>query len=106
MPKLQYLQMPNAGYDVAIAFRRDGLAICSARGVHDFSASELALALILASLRGPDDFVRVQLEGKWLQCPRPSLASKNVGLIRFGSLCQTIAGMLAPFKVDLAPFRA
>ena len=39
-----------------------------------------------------------------MQGPRPSLAYKNVGLIRFGSLGQTIAGMLAPFKVDLAPF--
>lgn len=104
MPTLQYLQMPNAGYDDAIAFRREGLAICNARGVHDISTSELALALILASLRGLDDFVRAQPEGKWLQGPRPSLAYKKVGLIGFGSIGQTIAGMLAPLKVDLMPF--
>jgi len=104
MPALQYLQMPNAGYDDAIAFRREGLAICNARGVHDISTSELALALILASLRGLDDFVRAQPEGKWLQGPRPSLAYKKVGLIGFGSIGQTIAGMLAPLKVDLMPF--
>lgn len=104
MPKLQYLQMPNAGYDDAIAFRRDGLVICNARGVHDISTSELALALILASLRGLDDFVRAQPKGKWLQGPRPSLAYKKVALVGYGSIGQTIAGMLAPLKVDLMPF--
>ncbi len=32
MPNLEYLQMPNAGYDDAVAFRREGLAICNAAG--------------------------------------------------------------------------
>jgi len=104
MPELEYLQMPNAGYDDAMAFRREGLAICNAQGVHDISTSELALALTLASLRGLDDFVRAQPEGRWLQGPRPSLAYKKVGLVGFGSIGQTIAGMLAPLKVDLIPF--
>jgi len=104
MPNLEYLQMPNAGYDDAMAFRREGLAICNARGVHDISTSELALALTLASLRGLDDFVRAQPEGRWLQGPRPSLAYKKVGLVGFGSIGQTIAGMLTPLKAELIPF--
>lgn len=103
MPRLEYLQMPNAGYDDAIAFRREGLAICNARGVHDVSTSELALALILASLRGIDDFVRAQPTGQWLQGGRQSLAYKKVGLVGFGSIGQTFARMLTPFHVELMP---
>ena len=104
MPSLQYLQMPNAGYDDAIAFRREGLAICNARGVHDISTAEIALALTLASLRGLDNFVRAQATGEWLQGPRPSLAYKRVGLIGHGSIGKTIAGLFAPFHVDLVAF--
>jgi phosphoglycerate dehydrogenase-like enzyme len=104
MPHLEYLQMPNAGFDDAIAFRREGLAICNARGVHDISTSELALTLILASLRGLDDFVRAQPQGLWLQGSRQSLAYKKVGLVGFGSIGQTFAGMLEPFHVELTPF--
>ncbi|MEX2441103.1 MAG: NAD(P)-dependent oxidoreductase [Pontimonas sp.] len=104
MPKLQYLQMPNAGYDDAIAYRREGLDICNARGVHDISTAELALALTLASLRGVDDFVRAQPSGDWVPGPRPSLAYKRVGLVGYGSIGKTIAGLLAPFHVDLVPF--
>ena len=104
MPKLQYLQMPNAGYDDALLHRREGMAICNARGVHDISTAELALALTLASLRGLDEFARAQPHGEWLQATRPALAYKRVGLIGFGSIGQTIARLLEPFHVDLVAF--
>jgi len=104
MPKLQYLQMPNAGYDETHPFRRDGLAICNARGVHDLSTAELALALTLSSLRGLDDFILAKQAGKWLTGTRASLAYKRVALVGFGSIGQTIARMLEPFAVDLVAF--
>ena len=104
MPNLEYLQMPNAGYDDALLYRRDGLAICNAQGVHDISTAELALALTLASLRGIDEFARAQPHGRWLQATRPALAYKRVGLIGFGSIGQTIARLLEPFHVDLVAF--
>lgn len=104
MGNLRYLQMPNAGYDDAIAFAREGMDICNARGVHDISTAELALTLTLSSLRGIDDFVRAQPEGRWLQGPRPSLAYKRVGLVGYGSIGQTIARLLEPFHVDLVAF--
>jgi phosphoglycerate dehydrogenase-like enzyme len=104
MPNLQYLQMPNAGYEDALAYRREGLTICNAQGVHDISTAELTIALITASLRGIDDFARAQAQGQWLQERRPSLAFKRVGLIGYGSVGQTIAKFLEPFRVDLVPF--
>ena len=104
MPNLQYLQMPNAGYEDALAYRREGLVICNAKGVHDISTAELTIALITASLRGIDDFARAQATGQWLQERRPSLAFKRVGLIGYGSVGQTIARFLEPYRVDLVPF--
>lgn len=104
MPNLQYLQMPNAGYDETHPFRRENLLICNARGVHDVSTSELALALTLASLRGLDDYVLAQKSGEWLSGTRPSLAYKRVALVGYGSIGKRIALMLSPFDVDLVAF--
>lgn len=104
MPNLQYLQMPNAGYDETHPFRRENLLICNARGVHDVSTSELALALTLASLRGLDDYVLAQKSQEWLSGTRPSLAYKRVALVGYGSIGKRIALMLSPFDVDLVAF--
>lgn len=104
MPNLQVLQMPNAGYDDAIAFAREGMRICNARGVHDISTAELALGLTIASLREIDDFVRAQATGSWIAGTRPSLAYKKVGLVGYGSIGQTIGRMLEPFQVELLAF--
>lgn len=104
MSSLQYVQLPNAGYDDAVAFRRDGLVFCNARGVHDISTAELALGLMIASLREIDKFVLAQSSGQWLPGPRPSLAYKRVALVGFGSIGQTIGRMLEPFNVDLHAF--
>lgn len=104
MLNLQYMQMPNAGYDDTHPFRREGLSICNARGVHDVSTAELALALTISSLRGLDDFIRDQTSGTWHTGTRPSLAYSRVGLVGFGSIGQRIAKMLKPFEVDLVAF--
>jgi phosphoglycerate dehydrogenase-like enzyme len=104
MPKLRYLQMPNAGYDETHPYRREGLDICNARGVHDVSTAELALALTLSSLRGLDDFILAQQDGKWLTGTRPSLAYKKVALVGYGSIGKKIARMLEPFDVELVAF--
>jgi phosphoglycerate dehydrogenase-like enzyme len=104
MSALRHVQLPNAGYDDAVAFRREGLAFSNARGVHDISTSELALGLMIASLREIDKFVLAQGSGQWIQGPRPSLAYKKVALVGFGSIGQTIGRMLEPFNVDLHAF--
>lgn len=104
MTSLDTVQLPNAGYDDAVAFRREGLTFCNARGVHDISTAELALGLMIASLREIDKFVLAQPSGQWLAGPRPSLAYKKVALVGYGSIGQTIGRMMEPFSVDLHPF--
>ena len=64
MPNLRVLQMPNAGYDDALAYVRPGITLCNAAGVHDASTAELAVTLALSSRRGIPDFVRDQEIGR------------------------------------------
>ena len=76
-----------------------GAQLCNARGVHDASTAELALALILASLRGLPDFVRAQDEGAWRQGFRPALADRTVLIVGYGSIGAAIEERLVPFEV-------
>ena len=86
MPNLKVLQMPNAGYDDALAYLRPGLTLCNAAGVHDASTAELAVALALASRRGIPDFVRDQNNENWNHQKRTSLSDSRIGIVGYGSI--------------------
>ena len=99
---VQVVQTLSAGIDSlepGLKHLRPGVQVCNARGVHEASTAELALTLILASLRGVPDFVRAQGRGEWLGGFRPALADKNVLIIGYGSIGSAIEDRLVPFEV-------
>ncbi|MPY32124.1 2-hydroxyacid dehydrogenase [Streptomyces adustus] len=102
MSSLQVVQTLSAGTDnvePGLKHLRPGVQLCNARGVHDASTAELALALILASLRGIPDFVRAQDQGRWAGGFRPALADKNVLVVGYGAIGEAIEDRLVPFEV-------
>ena len=54
MPALRAAQLLTAGYEHALAHLPAGVDLANAKGVHDASTAELAMALILASQREID----------------------------------------------------
>jgi phosphoglycerate dehydrogenase-like enzyme len=76
-----------------------GALLCNARGVHEASTGELALALILASLRGIPGFVRAQDRGEWRGGFHPALADRNVLIVGYGAIGAAIEDRLVPFEV-------
>ncbi|GAA0928523.1 2-hydroxyacid dehydrogenase [Streptomyces thermoalcalitolerans] len=99
---LRVVQTLTAGTDhVEPALRRlpPGVVLCNARGVHEASTAELALTLILASLRGIPGFVRAQDRGEWQGGFRPALADKSVLIVGYGSIGAAIEDRLAPFEL-------
>lgn len=66
--------------------------------MHEASTAELALALILASLRGIPDFVRGQQQEEWRSGFRPALADKSVLIVGYGSIGAAIEDRLVPFE--------
>lgn len=104
MPKLQVVQLPNAGYEDALEFARPGLMICNASGVHDASTAELAVGLTIASLRGFPDFLRNQFRGEWVHSRRKALSDSRVGIVGFGSVGHMIKQNLSGFAVEVVPF--
>ena len=104
MPNLKILQMPNAGFDDALEFVRDGMTLCNGKSIHDDSTAELAVGLTIASLRGFPDFVRNQDKSSWVHVKNKSINDRKIGIIGFGSIGRTIAKMLSGFSVEIAPF--
>lgn len=101
MPRLRVCQLLTAGYEHALECLPSWTTMCNAAGVHDASTSELAVGLILASLRGIDDFARAMPEGRWLHAPRTSLADSRVVVIGAGGLGSAVARRLEPFEVQV-----
>ncbi|MEY3163940.1 MAG: hypothetical protein RI887_764 [Actinomycetota bacterium] len=104
MKNLKVLQMPNAGYDDAIEYVREGITLCNGKSIHDDSTAELAVGLTIASLRGFPDFVRNQDKSAWVHVKNQSINDKKIGIIGFGSIGSTIAKMLSGFSVEIIPF--
>jgi phosphoglycerate dehydrogenase-like enzyme len=98
-PRLVQGQM--LGYDGVADALPPGIAYANAATVHESSTAELALALILASQRGLDDFVRQAEAGTPVARTYPSLADRRVLLLGVGGVGAAIAARLAPFDVEL-----
>ncbi|MYW63700.1 dihydrofolate reductase [Streptomyces sp. SID8379] len=102
MTSVRAVQTLSAGVDHVqggLKYLRPGVQLCNARGVHDASTAELALTLILASLRGVPDFVRGQDRGEWRSGFRQALADKNVLIVGYGAIGAAIEDRLVPFEV-------
>ncbi|MGP3928154.1 2-hydroxyacid dehydrogenase [Streptomyces sp. 8N616] len=101
MKAVRVIQTLTAGIDhvlPALPGLPPGVRLCNARGVHEASTAELALALTLTSLRGIPDFVRGQDAEEWRQGFYPALADKSVLIVGYGAIGSAIEDRLAPFE--------
>lgn len=101
VPNLKLLQAQTTGYDGLPELVGESTAVASAAGVHAAATAELALGLILASLRGIDAAVRDQLRANWNPQRYPGLADRRVLLVGVGGIGREIAARLEPFEVEL-----
>ncbi len=101
MPNLQVVQLLTAGYDNALSFLPPGVTLCNAGGVHDASTAELAVGLVIASLRGLDDFARAMPQGTWVYARREALADKRVLVIGAGGIGRALRARLEPFETEV-----
>ncbi|MEU3188960.1 2-hydroxyacid dehydrogenase [Streptomyces sp. NPDC006923] len=101
MTSVRVVQTLSAGTDhvaPGLGALSAGVRLCNAKGVHEASTAELALALILASLRGVPGFVRGQEREEWRSGFYPALADKSVLIVGYGSIGAAIEDRLAPFE--------
>ena len=101
LPRLRVVQTLTAGVDHIRGAVPEGVVLCNGRGIHDTSTAELALTLILASLRGIPEFVRAQDEGQWQPERRESLADKRVLIVGHGQIGAAIEARVLPFEAEV-----
>ncbi|MEU2776193.1 2-hydroxyacid dehydrogenase [Streptomyces sp. NPDC007162] len=102
MRNVRLIQTLTAGVDDMIAAKDlivPGVQLCNARGVHEASTAELALALTLSSLRGIPGFVRAQQQEHWQSGFHPALADRNVLIVGYGAIGEAVEDRLVPFEV-------
>lgn len=95
------VQAQTLGYDGVAAHLPPGIVFCNAVDVHEASTAELAMALILAALRGLPDAVRAAERGAWEHRRRPGLAGRRVLLLGAGGVGRELAARLEPFDVTV-----
>ena len=101
MPRLKVVQLLSAGYEHIIDDVPTTATLCNGRGIHSASTAELAITLMLSSLRDIPGFVRAQDEHDWRQGFRPALADKRVMILGHGSIGQALEQRLLPFEVEV-----
>lgn len=101
MPSLRIVQTLTAGYEHVLPYLPDGVTLCNARGVHDASTAEMAMALTLASMRRIPEFVRAQEREEWAFGAYESLADRTVLIVGYGSVGTALEDRLVPFECDV-----
>jgi len=101
MRSLKVVQTMTAGVEHIRPHVPEGVLLCNGRGIHDASTAELAMTLMLASLRGVPGFVRAQDAGRWAPGTRPALADSRVLIVGYGSVGAALERRLDGFEVDV-----
>jgi phosphoglycerate dehydrogenase-like enzyme len=103
LPRLagvRVVQALTAGYDHLAGLLPGGVTLCTARGLHDSSTAEHALALILAAQRELPRWVRAQDEGRWEHAHTRSLAGSRVLIVGYGSIGSTLDARLRACEAE------
>ncbi|MEI2715494.1 MAG: NAD(P)-dependent oxidoreductase [Candidatus Nanopelagicales bacterium] len=104
MPRLRIVQSLMAGIDGITSWVPPDTDVVRAVGLHDTSTAELAVGLMIASLRGIDEAARDMSHGRWNHVRRPSLADRTVGVVGWGGVGKAIAARLTGFEVEVIGF--
>ena len=94
------VQSQTLGYDGVRDHLPAGLRYSNAVDVHEASTGELALALVLAGLRGSPDAGRDAADGSWNHRRQRGLAGRRVLVVGIGGVGREVLSRLEPFGVE------
>jgi phosphoglycerate dehydrogenase-like enzyme len=98
LPALKVIQSLSSGVDEVLAAVPRHVTLCNGHGLgHEEGTAELALALILASLRQLPRFATQQSRRTWSHVRTESLDGKHVLLVGYGAIGKAIERRLLPF---------
>jgi phosphoglycerate dehydrogenase-like enzyme len=102
MPRLRVLQSLSSGVDNVLDFVPSPVTLCNGSGLHhEEGTAELAVTLILASLRQIPTFALNQSRRSWHHLRTDSLEGKTALLVGHGGIGQGIERRLTPFGAQV-----
>ena len=106
LPNLEIVSNMGVGYDTIDAREagRRGIVVTNTPDVLTEEVADLALGLLLATVRHLPQVDRHLREGKWLKAPyplTPTLRGRKVGILGLGRIGRAIARRLEGFGVEI-----
>ena len=103
LPRLRVLQSLSSGVDNLLGAVPEQVTLCNGSGLHhEESTAELAVTLILASLRRLPAFALDQTRRRWHHVRTDSLDGKKVLLVGYGGMGKAIEQRLRPFGAQIS----
>ena len=97
LPHLEVIQAVSAGVDHWVDFVPTGVRLANGRGVHGNSTAELAVAGILALVRGLPFYLSEQAAGRWTPTEHGEVAGRRLVVLGAGDIGQRVAASLKAF---------
>jgi phosphoglycerate dehydrogenase-like enzyme len=102
LPSLAVIQSLSIGVDEVLAAVPPGVTLCNGREIgHEDGTADLAVTLILASLRQFPRFSSQQAARSWGHVRTESVRGKRVLLVGYGSIGAGIEQRLLPFGAEI-----
>ena len=102
LPRLRVVQSLSSGVDNVLDSVPSQVTLCNGSGLHhEEGTAELAVSLILASLRQIPTFALQQSRRSWHHLRTDSLEGKRVLLVGYGHIGQGIEQRLRPFGAQV-----
>ena len=101
MSDLEVVQLQSAGVEPWDSLVPSDLRLCSGRGVHGGSTAELAVALVLASVRDLPQYLEQQRECRWERLSPGSLAGRRALVVGAGDIGTRVAAVLSVLECDV-----
>lgn len=103
LPRVAVIQSLSSGVDEVLGAVPPHATLCNGHGLgHEEGTAELAVALILASLRQIPTFTAEQSRRAWSHVRTESLDGKRVLLVGYGPIGTAIERRLVPFGATLS----
>ena len=101
LPGLEVVQLLSAGIEPWDSLVPSGVTLCSGRGIHGGSTAELAVALLLASVRDLPQYVEQQRRRTWRRLPPATLAGRRVLVLGAGDIGTRVAAVLRALECEV-----
>lgn len=101
LSSLKVVQALSAGVDSIRASIPDSVVLCNGRGIHDPATAELAVTLMLASLRGIPRFLAQQRRSEWDDGGELLPTARRIAIVGYGTIGSAIEARLVPFGFEI-----